>query len=190
MAFSTSRVNGIIVAFLGRRQEVMQDIVEPAIRTQLSIHQRKRLDSAVSESFRVYPRSAGQFTVYSPAPERESVKTYTVDTTYEDAQSCTCSDFAYRCDLAADELCKHLWRVTLLRKLDVLPTQSIDPYDWLLDELARDAQLLSNRGPPDTTDSTPPQLSSLREEVRSTEREEVDFERICVARANLLKRLL
>ncbi len=114
--------------------------MEP-LKSSLRDIEAKRVESAESEKFYVYPVSKSIYKV-------ESVKKGVIKDTYQvnmnRVSACSCSDFLYNC--SPNEIsCKHIWRIRILFRLECLPNPDIDPFAWLITELFRDIHWIDNQ---------------------------------------------
>lgn len=189
MSSQSPRIQAVRAAFLGEPTDVLDNAVADNVRRGLSSEQTKRLDAAVNERICIYPERPGLYRVRSPEGEHGDRTEYTVDLKYSEARTCTCGDFMYRLEADSGQMCKHLWRTQILINLGVLPEPTLDPYDWLLDELARDVQLLSAmESNSDESYDDPPsaRLQALQTEMTETHRIAIEYPRICTERAEIL----
>jgi hypothetical protein len=116
-------------------QDVLNNLDLGRIKDSVSDEHEKRIDSAVEESFYVFPRSAGLYTVYSVNKGTVESK-YSVNLHYG-TSGCSCSDYLIRCT-GQGLSCKHMWRVRLLMKINCLPKKDHIPYAWIINELYKD----------------------------------------------------
>ena len=183
------RIESAIVAFHGTPRDVLEGIVDKSVRNALSEDQQGRLSTALSEVICVYPDRQGRYTVHSQNSEHGAHTKYSVDLKYSNAKTCTCSDYMFRCDPESGQMCKHLWRTNLLINIGALPETTANPYDWLLDELVRDKNLLmAMEADIKGFEKTPSQrMADLIKKVDTTHRIAVDYPRICTMRATILK---
>lgn len=183
------RIESVIAASHGQPREILEDVVGVGIQNALSEDQQTRLSTAVSEVICAYPDRIGRYKVWSPEGVQGDETRYSVDMKYETAKTCTCGDYMFRCDPASGQMCKHMWRINLLINLGALPEPEIEPYDWLLDELFRDRELLeameTEFAHPDERPSY--RMSMLIEQVQSTHRIAVDYPQVCAERATILE---
>jgi hypothetical protein len=183
---SNPRFEAVIAASHGDPRDVLTAVVDDHVREALSENQQDRLHAATSEVIRVFPDREGLYQIRSPDGERGDHTRYKVDMLYGAAKTCTCGDYMYRCDPESGQMCKHLWRTKLLILLGAIPGEEANPYDWLLDELYRDRQVLvamldDEEGGPVA------RMDALINRLQNTHRIAVDFPQICTARANVLK---
>lgn len=140
----------------------------------------KRVESASSDRFYVFPRAVSQYIVLS-VDEGDVKETYQLNLNSQAA--CSCYDFMYNCSPTGIS-CKHIWRVRFLIKLDCLPSKTTDPYSWLISEFYKDIQWLEKQRV-DTTESEE-KLKDLIDIITKQGRQEIDYKEIMQDRAYTL----
>lgn len=143
----------------GSNPEYFYENANTDILFSLSDHQQERIERALSEHIQIFPITTSIYMIISIKEEQnEENTTYMTNTR---VQSCTCSDFLYRCDYQNGERCKHLWRITLLSKLNALPPKDIHPSRWMYTEIEKDRLLIESSGYTELAD----ELQQLQELV-------------------------
>lgn len=152
------------------------------LKTSLSDAESKRITSAISETFYVFPRSPGLYNVVS-TDEGEEQSTYHVNLNSDAA--CSCSDFMFRCTSQGIK-CKHIWRIRLLVKLDCLPGRYDDPFSWVVSQIYKDRAWLQ-RQQIDTVNEESA-LSELESEITDQGRGNINYRDVFRRRARIMMR--
>lgn len=138
-----------------------------------------RVQSAVDQEFKVFPRSTGLYTV-------ESVKDGAVDSTYivnmKSDPVCSCMDFNIRCT-GQNMSCKHIWRVRLLIRLDALPRSKDKSFSWMTTELQKDLRWLDEK---DADDRYVQAIDQIQQDLDEKGHTYADYKDYMVQRADIL----
>lgn len=162
-------------------QDVLDKLDISRITDSVSEEHEKRIHSSIKQSFYVFPRSAGLYTVHS-VDEGDIKNTYNVNLHFG-TSACSCTDYLIRCT-GKGMGCKHLWRVRLLIKIGALPAKNQDPFRWLISELYKDKKWLKdNIKNPDNDIRS---LSNLESKVTGLGRDNVYYETIMKTRARIM----
>lgn len=152
----------------------------------LSAGKRKRLFSALSDDYFVYPLNRSTYRVISYSNNEPS--TYTVSVFY--TPICECVDFVLHC-AGKDKWCKHILRVWAEISVGDLPPLGADPIDWLIHEYQRslldliaalDSYRDNDREPPvelvDRSETLRDTLTQLKATVEPSETQLEQFTRV------------
>lgn len=142
---------------------------------------RDRIKSSVQGNFYVFPKTTSLYTVHSVDNEGVIENTYTVN--LRSRSSCSCHDYMMRCT-SNGMLCKHIWRTRFLMKAGCLPLDDEDPYPWLINELRKDREWISElkSGCCEEYQS----LEDLENNLTKERKSEIDYENIMKKRARVL----
>lgn len=162
-------------------QDVLDELDISRIIDSVSDEHEKRIHSSIRQSFYVFPRSAGLYTVHS-VDEGTIENTYNVNLHFG-TSACSCTDYLIRCT-GKGMGCKHIWRVRLLTKIGALPAKNQDPFSWIISELYKDKKWLKdNIANPDRDIK---ELSKLENKVTDLGRDNVYYETIMKKRARIM----
>lgn len=126
----------------GSNTDYLQDNVQTDLLLALSDHQSNRVERALKNKMVVAPIANSIYKVISINESKDN-SIYQTNTRVD---SCTCSDFLYRCDYENGERCKHLWRIQFLTNLNALPQSKQNPTRWIFTELQKDKLIAKSKG--------------------------------------------
>lgn len=191
------RITAVQSAFFGTpvRETEAIELLTPV----LSEFQLSRLDSAVSDTFAVYPDMNGYYTVLSPTTESDTVSTqtgkqYRVDMLYENARTCTCEDFQFNHTVSEGTHCKHIWKIQLCINQEILPEPTTPVMPWayaVIDDDIETVKSLSTAYPDssdvvDHTSVSITRLNNLRNSFFAESYHNRSFVDFCQSRAYIL----
>lgn len=138
-----------------------------------------RIESSIEDTFYVYPITQGVYSV-------ESVSNGEVTDAYEvilDRRStCTCEDHLFRCS-PRNKKCKHIWRVKFLIELGCLPDADERPYKWLINEIYKDKQWLSENT---DSDKYVTRLSEIEDHLLQQNLYDIDYRAVFNERGEIM----
>lgn len=175
----TDQTSAAMLAAFGQPASVIEAVDTAPLEDSLGEKATRRLTSAQSSQFYVFPRSPSLYRV-------ESVTDGCVESIYtvnmRSRHACDCSDYFHRGD--NHFACKHIWRVRLLIKLTALPAPDEDPYAWLINELYKDKQWLRDAASNPTRAIT--KLEELEARATDSWREQIDYRMMLRERARAM----
>lgn len=166
---------------LGTPDTVLKDLDLTRIIDSVNDEEEKRILSAINEDFYVYPRSQGLYII-------DSIDDGSIDNTYvanlhSGSTGCSCRDYLIRCT-GRGISCKHIWRIRLLIRLKSLPSWKEEPYNWLVDQIYKDKEWISENIEDNSSELQ--RLSELEYELTKYGSERVDYKDIMKKRATIM----
>lgn len=165
----------------GTPQELFNRIdIQPLLESVTDEH-RKRIKSSIKESYYVFPKSNGLYSVES-ADNGVVENTYTVN--LNNTPACSCHDYLLRCT-GSGMSCKHIWRVRILIRLEALPSQDEDVFAWLVSEIYKDREWISSNCPSDVSNYKK-RLRKLEKDLNKDGRQKAHYKKYMNRRCRIL----
>jgi hypothetical protein len=147
----------------------------------LTSEKRKRFNSALTDSYKAFPTSKQSYRVYSypqsDAASDDNTRAYHIIYPRTDPPNCGCRDFFYR-GQNSNRKCKHLWRVWLEMYVGLIPTETEEPYEWLLESVESELFSVIDSDIDETKKrKQSSQLKALRKYINEHNRATIDYEK-------------
>lgn len=181
----SERARAVMSAFTGQPDEILEDLAGE-LKEILDEEQKERLEGAWKDIIRIYPEDRNNAYIIrsyglDEDPPDESEGKYNVFLIHE--PSCTCPDFHYRGDGEDGPVCKHIWKLRLLLKTDVLPEGPFNHKEWIVSELKKDLDYVESS---ENKSKIQELLSDIEEQASAA----INLERICKKRGRIMSESL
>lgn len=142
------RIDGVISSFKGIPTETIKNHVDDLINKIPEEKSKKRLTKIKKDNIKIFPyidpilQTPNQYKVITSSKNKNSSEYY-IDDEGENI-SCTCYDFYFRGDPSKNIVCKHIWKLRILRNMNILPKNVENIENWLIKEINNDKKVIED----------------------------------------------